>query len=137
MHALAEMPGHREPDLLRIGLFVQLARMAAAVAAWLPTGTRVSRPTGGFVLWVELPRTVCSRELLLQALAENICFAPGEVFAASKRYTHCLRLSCGHGWDTRIEAGVRRLGELACAAAASETEISDANPRTAVRRRRS
>jgi DNA-binding transcriptional MocR family regulator len=53
-----------------------------------------------------------------EALEHGICFAPGDVFSASGRYGHCLRLSCGHGWDARIEKGVVKLGELACAAAA-------------------
>lgn len=79
-----------------------------------PPGTRVSRPTGGFVLWVELPHEIDSRELLDQALRRQICFAPGDVFSATRQYRHCLRLSCGHGWDERIEAGLRVIGELAC-----------------------
>jgi DNA-binding transcriptional MocR family regulator len=47
----------------------------------------------------------------------GICVAPGDVFSASGHYGHCLRLSCGHGWDARIEQGVLKLGEMACAAA--------------------
>lgn len=88
-------------------------RALRVVGECFPHGTRVSRPTGGFVLWVELPRAIDSRALLDQALRRNICFTPGDVFSATRRYRHCLRLSCGHGWDERIEAGVRVIGELA------------------------
>jgi DNA-binding transcriptional MocR family regulator len=35
------------------------------------------------------------------------------VFSASRRYGNCLRLSAGHAWNDRIEAGVRRLGRMA------------------------
>jgi DNA-binding transcriptional MocR family regulator len=93
-----------------------LARMSEAVAQSFPAGTRMSQPAGGFVLWVELPRKLKSRELLDAALAQGICFAPGDVFAASRRYSHCLRLSCGHGWNARIEHGLRTIGQLARAA---------------------
>ncbi len=92
-----------------------LARMSEVVAQTFPGGTRISQPEGGFVLWVELPRRIRTRELLDAALAEGICFAPGDVFAAGRRYAHCMRLSCGQGWDARIEQGLRTLGALACA----------------------
>lgn len=88
-------------------------RALRVIEECFPPGTRVSRPAGGFVLWVELPHGIDSRELLDRALRRNICFAPGDVFSATTRYRHCLRLSCGHGWDDRIEAGLRVVGELA------------------------
>lgn len=90
-----------------------LGRMTRAIEASFPAQTKVSRPAGGFVLWVELPRGFDSRALFDAALAEGICFAPGDVFSASRRFRHCLRLSAGHAWNDRIEAGVGRLGRLA------------------------
>jgi DNA-binding transcriptional MocR family regulator len=95
-------------------------QMTRAIDKSFPKGTKVSRPSGGFVLWLELPKSVQSRALFDQALQNGICFVPGDVFSASHRYDHCLRLSCGHGWDARIEQGLMKLGELACAAAARQ-----------------
>jgi DNA-binding transcriptional MocR family regulator len=92
-------------------------RMTRAVDKSFPKGTKVSRPAGSFVLWLELPKSVRTRALFDEALDNGICFAPGDVFSASGRYGNCLRLSCGHGWDARIEQGIMKLGELACAAA--------------------
>ena len=91
-------------------------RMTRAIEQTFPPGTRVSRPAGGFVLWVELPREIDTRALFDAALARGVCFTPGDVFSASRRYRNCLRLSCGHGWDARIEAGLALIGELACRA---------------------
>ncbi|HEY6516218.1 MAG TPA: PLP-dependent aminotransferase family protein [Steroidobacteraceae bacterium] len=90
-----------------------MERMTRVIEQAFPPGTRVSRPAGGFVLWVELPQEIDTRALLEQALARNVCFTPGDVFSAARRYRNCLRLSCGHGWDGRIEAGLRLIGELA------------------------
>ena len=90
-----------------------LAHLARAVEASFPPETKMSRPTGGFVLWLELPRRFDSRALFDEALEQGICFAPGDVFSASRRFRNCLRLSAGHAWDERIEDGVRRLGRLA------------------------
>jgi DNA-binding transcriptional MocR family regulator len=47
--------------------------------------------------------------------------ASGEVqITVGGRYTNCLRLSCGNGWDARIEKGLVTLGELASAALARQ-----------------
>lgn len=90
-----------------------LRRMSHLIEQVFPTGTKVSQPEGGFVLWLELPKAVDSRRLFAQALEKNICFAPGVVFSASGKYANCLRLSGGYGWDARIEKGVRTLGAMA------------------------
>lgn len=91
-------------------------RMMRAVDKAFPAGTRMSRPAGGFVLWLELPNGVRTRDLFAQALEQGICFAPGDAFSAGKRYTNCLRLSCGYPWDARMQHGIETLGALACAA---------------------
>lgn len=94
-----------------------IGRMSRAVERSFPTGTKVSRPAGGFVLWLELRKSMQTAPLFEAALDQGICFVPGDLFSASGRYGHCLRLSCGHGWNERIEKGVMKLGKLACAAA--------------------
>jgi DNA-binding transcriptional MocR family regulator len=88
-------------------------RMIRTIDRTFPRGTRVSRPEGGFVLWVQLPKPLASRELFEAALKRGVCFVPGDVFSASQRYANCLRVSCGSAWDARIEKGLETLGELA------------------------
>lgn len=88
-------------------------RMTRAIERSFPAGTRVSRPAGGFVLWVELPEPADTRVLFEEAVKRGICFAPGNAFSATERYRRCLRLSCGHSWDRRIEAGLETIGALA------------------------
>ena len=88
--------------------------MIRTIERTFPDGTRVSRPAGGFVLWVELPKPIASRVLFDAALRNGICFAPGDVFSARGRYAHCLRLSCGHSCQgRRIEEGLETIGGLA------------------------
>ncbi|WP_418126079.1 PLP-dependent aminotransferase family protein [Variovorax sp. 160MFSha2.1] len=93
-----------------------LERMSRTIGQAFPPGTTVTRPEGNFVLWLELPKTVDTRALFVQALKKGVCFAPGVVFSASGRYAHCMRLSGGYGWDARIEKGLRTLGALAAEA---------------------
>jgi DNA-binding transcriptional MocR family regulator len=90
-------------------------QMIRTIEKTFPKGTRVTRPVGGFVIWLELPKPLKSRELFDRALAHGICFAPGDIFSASGRYAGCLRLSCGYPWDARIEKGLTTLGEIASA----------------------
>ena len=102
-----------------------IGQMRRAVERWFPEGTKVSRPAGGFVLWLELPKSVQTAPLFEEALRNGVCFVPGDMFSASRRYGHCLRLSCGDGWNDRIEKGVMKLGKLTCAAAARSTKASN------------
>ncbi|KQX29465.1 PLP-dependent aminotransferase family protein [Variovorax sp. Root434] len=90
-----------------------LERMSRVIEEAFPPGTRITRPAGNFVLWLELPKALDTRTLFAQALKKGVCFAPGVVFSASGRYAHCMRLSGGYGWDARIEKGLRTLGALA------------------------
>jgi DNA-binding transcriptional MocR family regulator len=107
--------GGYEHHLRRMRSVLQsnIERMIRAVERSFPKGTKVTRPSGGFVLWLELSSGVNTRALFDAALQEGICFAPGDVFSTSGQYSNCLRLSCAQPWDLRIERGVKRLGELA------------------------
>lgn len=109
--------GGYDSHLRRIRRICQhnVAQMSRAIEAAFPAGTRVTRPAGGFVLWLELPKPIDTRALFDAALAEGICFAPGDVFSAAGRYRNCLRVSCAHPWNARIAKGVATLGALASA----------------------
>lgn len=91
----------------------QVERTADAVSRYFPEGTRITRPQGGVVLWLELPGRVDTNLLFERAAEENIAFVPGDLFSPSGLYRNCLRLNCGNPWTPVIEAGVRRLGEMA------------------------
>jgi len=97
---------------LRYRLADQVGVMAEAVARSFPDGTRVSRPAGGFVLWVELPGEVDTTPLFVRALAEGIVFSPGEIFSASGRFRNALRLNAGI-WNEGTARAIERLGRLA------------------------
>lgn len=88
-------------------------RMRAAVARSFPVGTAVSRPQGGFVLWVQLPAEVSGTRIYHRARAENINVAPGLMFSISDKFESCLRLNCGNPWSERIDQAIARLGALA------------------------
>jgi DNA-binding transcriptional MocR family regulator len=98
---------------LRATFASQVERMAEAIGAAFPTGTRVTRPSGGFVLWVELPRRVNALELHARALRAGIGIAPGPIFSAKQRFQSFIRINCGRSWNDAIERAVGTLGSLA------------------------
>jgi len=90
---------------------VDIAR--GVIAESFPRGTRVTRPAGAYILWVELPRECDSVALFEQLLERGITIAPGPMFSASQRYRNCVRLSVGQVWDERHERALREVGRLA------------------------
>ena len=66
--------------------------LRALVAQCFPHGTRISKPTGGFQLWVELPEQHSAMALAEYALSQGIAISPGRLFSHRGHYGHCLRL---------------------------------------------
>jgi DNA-binding transcriptional MocR family regulator len=114
---LAQGGYDRHLRALRRSLERQQAIALATVASHFPPGTRVSRPEGGYFLWVELPPQVNALDLHRQALAQGISLAPGQIFSADQRFAHCVRINYGHPAQQRFEAALQTLGALACALA--------------------
>lgn len=110
---LAEGGYDKHVRRLRGVLAAQSARYCEAIAHHFPEGTRVSRPQGGFVVWVELREGVSSVDLQLRALDRGITIAPGPIFSARQRFGHCIRISTGHPWSPRMERAIETLGGLA------------------------
>ena len=86
--------------------------MTGAIAEAFPAGTRVSRPGGGHVLWVEMPESVDSIWLYEAALEDGVSIAPGPLFSATDRYRNFIRLNCAQPWTEKVARGVERLGAL-------------------------
>ncbi|WP_296259763.1 MULTISPECIES: GntR family transcriptional regulator MpaR [unclassified Pseudomonas] len=97
---------------LRISLEDQLRAMLGAVARYFPTTTRVSQPTGGYFLWVELPKQIDSLKVFQIALAQGISIAPGPIFSATRRFNHFIRLNYGSPWSDASERAMQTLGKI-------------------------
>jgi DNA-binding transcriptional MocR family regulator len=90
----------------------QVQDITQAIGEFFPSGTRVTRPAGGFMVWVELPESVDSIKLYRQALSREIGIVPGPIFSTTQRYNHCIRLNCGYPWSRDIEQALAVLGAL-------------------------
>lgn len=98
--------------LIRKAYSRQIQCAIEVINNYFPPGTLINKPTGGYVLWVELPKTVDSLELLYHALTEHISIAPGPIFSTSGKYRNFIRLNCGNLWSSTIEKGLITLGHL-------------------------
>jgi len=81
---------------LRTTLAGRVEETRQAIAKYFPEGTCVSRPAGGYLLWIQLPPKVDGLTLYHVALAEHISILPGTIFSATGRYKNYIRINSGH-----------------------------------------
>jgi len=97
---------------LRKALHTQCLRYIQGILQYFPENTKVSRPQGGLVLWIELDKKLNSYALYKEALKHHISVAPGQLFSAEGQFGNCLRLSYAHPWTEDVEQGLKTLGRL-------------------------
>lgn len=98
---------------LRRSLHTQVLRYTQAICEYFPEGTRITRPQGGFVVWIELHRGVDTFRLHKKALQHQIGIAPGQIFSSNSQFKNCFRISCGEPWSERVDQGLKTLARLA------------------------
>ena len=88
-----------------------IAQYSTAILASFPSGTKISQPQGGFVLWVQLPGGIDSRDVQRMALQQSISVAPGTIFSASdKDYVNFMRMNCAIPWTGQSQKAINSLG---------------------------
>lgn len=97
---------------LRKALHTQCLRYTQAIAEYFPAAVKVSRPQGGYVLWIELDKTIDAFELYKKALFYHISISPGQIFSTDSRFTNFIRISFGIPYDDAIDKSLRTLGQL-------------------------
>lgn len=85
--------------------------LSQVVTRSFPPGTRVTRPSGGFVLWVQLPENVDSLDLYSLALKGGITLTPGHLFSPTNQFRNFIRLNAA-AWNLPIERAVEKLGRM-------------------------
>ncbi|MBT4078469.1 MAG: hypothetical protein HOE78_17985 [Gammaproteobacteria bacterium] len=82
------------------------------ISRLFPTGTRISDPQGGFVLWVELPRNINCYDIYTEALQHNIGITPGMLFSATRKFKNYIRINCGFPWTDETEQALEQLAGI-------------------------
>ena len=97
---------------LRMAMHTQCLRYIQAIIQYFPSTVRLSRPEGGFVLWLEMPTEVNAYKLYQQAIKHRISVTPGQIFSSGNDFRNCIRISYGKAWDDTVDRGLKLLGGL-------------------------
>lgn len=97
---------------LRKALHTQSLRYLQAVSEYFPEDTCVTRPQGGFTLWIEMNKKINAYKLHKRALKHKIGIAPGQIFSSQGRFENCFRISYGEPWSEEVVQGLQTLGRL-------------------------
>jgi len=97
---------------LRATLYSNSLHFIRTIADYFPEGTKISRPQGGFVLWVELDKKWDTGKLFDKVLSRGISIAPGRMFTLQSQFHNCLRLNYGLPWSDKLEQELKLLGQI-------------------------
>ena len=77
-----------------------------------PDGLQVSKPAGGYLLWIRLPNSIDSLNYYKMLQAENISVLPGSLFSPNDRYNNCFRINAAN-YSNELKPVIIRMGILA------------------------
>ncbi|WP_033784447.1 PLP-dependent aminotransferase family protein [Pantoea sp. 9140] len=134
-HAVSEFirQGHYQPHLRRMRQIYHrnYETFSCWVRHYFPCGICVSRPQGGFLMWIELPEAFDAVRLNRELRESKIQIAVGSLFSASGKYRNCLRLNYGLPINEQTEQALALVGaavERAMLSCQHETQTSTSTP---------
>ncbi|MDR0758537.1 MAG: PLP-dependent aminotransferase family protein, partial [Treponema sp.] len=86
--------------------------MIDALDRYMPEEFVHTNPEGGLFIWGEFGAALDTAEVFKDAIARNVAFIQGSVFFAANPPANTIRLNYSNEAPERIEAGIRRLGEV-------------------------
>ncbi len=102
---------HRHLRRMRQHYQRQMETYTCWVREYFPCGICVTRPKGGFMLWIELPESVDIVCVARQLTRLKIRVAPGSLFSASGKYRNCLRINCALPASEHYREALQQIGE--------------------------
>ena len=96
----------------RLELHKNLNRTIAIIEQYFPEGTRITRPSGGLVIWIELAENINTSNFQEKAHEHNLSFAPGEIFSSKGDYQNYIRVNYCRLWEKKVEDALIKLGKL-------------------------
>lgn len=87
-------------------------RIQAAVNQYFPSGTQMTNPQGGMMLWVVLPPGFDSLKLYEETRKQGVIFGPGTIHSVNGAYRNCLRISTV-SWNDQVHRAIEIMGRLA------------------------
>lgn len=97
---------------LRLELQSLQNRMLHDICRKFPKDIRVTRPGGGYFLWIEMPQSVNALEVHRRAMEDGISVAPGQLFSPKRKFKNFIRLNYGQARTPQTEAAISKLGGI-------------------------
>ncbi|CAI8856476.1 PLP-dependent aminotransferase family protein [Chryseobacterium sp. IT-36CA2] len=98
--------------MFRKKLYANYLQIQKSVIEYFPDNTKISEPKGGFMLWLELDKRICTEDLYDLAVSQKVNFAPGRMFSQYNQYQNCMRLNYALEWTDRVESDLEKLGKM-------------------------
>ncbi len=109
---LATQPWQEQVKRFRAVYQERATVMLEALDREMPDGATWTRPTGGFYVWLTVPRGMDTSDLLAKAINHKVAYVPGRGFYADDKGGNQMRLCYSFPEPSSIREGVVRLGEL-------------------------
>jgi 2-aminoadipate transaminase len=77
-----------------------------------PENVTFTRPAGGLFTWVEMPKHVNTRELMVKAIEQKVACVPGGSFFPNGGHENAFRMNYSNMPEDKIVEGVKRLAEV-------------------------
>lgn len=97
---------------LRRTLHQNSLRYMEAIEKYFPDDVKVSRPEGGFMLWVEFAKNINTADLYDKAIKLQVSIAPGRMFTLQNQFNNCMRLSYGLPWNDQTHQAIKTIAAL-------------------------
>jgi 2-aminoadipate transaminase len=86
--------------------------MLARMDRYFPAEATWNKPSGGFFIFVHLPKDLDASDLFRQAVEKNVAFVTGQPFFVDGSGRNSLRLSYAQACHQDIEYAIRKMGNL-------------------------
>lgn len=87
-------------------------RMLAGMEQHFPKQVTWTRPQGGMFIWVTLPESLSSLDMLSRAIEHNVAYVIGAPFFPDGGGHNTFRLNYSYSSDEQIDEGIKRLGQV-------------------------
>lgn len=85
--------------------------MTSMLKQYLPKEVETTQPSGGMFIWITLPTTIDSGELVKRTLKRGVVFVPGNSFYTKGQGAQNIRLNFTNASFANIEKGIKIMGD--------------------------
>jgi len=96
---------------IRAAYKMQCDSMKELIRKYLPQEVGMTMPQGGMFLWLTLPGTLSSEELIGSCIARGVAFVPGRSFFTAGGGEKHIRMNFSNSDPETIERGLKIMGE--------------------------